>query len=111
RTGLPAEQIRQLARDLAAARTAAVYGRIGTCRGRHGTLTVFLLDALNIVTGNFDRPGGSLLGKSLTPPAFNKAADTFGKHLRRHQPGPRIRPARISAASAASPTHSACCPR
>jgi anaerobic selenocysteine-containing dehydrogenase len=60
-----------------------VYGRIGTCRGRHGTLTVFLLDALNIVTGNFDRPGGSLLGKSLTPSAFNKPADTFGKHFGR----------------------------
>jgi anaerobic selenocysteine-containing dehydrogenase len=83
RTGLEADQIRELARELAAARTAAVYGRIGTCRGRHGTLTVFLLDALNIVTGNFDRPGGSLLGKSLTPPAFNKAADTFGKHFGR----------------------------
>lgn len=83
RTGLEADQIRGLARDLATARTAAVYGRIGTCRGRNGTLTVFLLDALNIVTGNFDRPGGSLLGKSLTPPAFNKAADTFGKHFGR----------------------------
>ncbi|CDO90223.1 formate dehydrogenase [Mycobacterium triplex] len=83
RTGIPADQIRQLARDLAIARSAAVYGRIGTCRGRHGTLTVFLLDALNVVTGNFDRPGGSLLGKSLTPPAFNKAADTFGKHFGR----------------------------
>lgn len=83
RTGLRPDQIRQLARDLATAPTAAVYGRIGTCRGRHGTLTVFLLDALNVVTGNFDRPGGSLLGKSLTPPAFNKAADTFGKHFGR----------------------------
>lgn len=83
RTGLGADQIRQLARELATAHTAAVYGRIGTCRGRHGTLTVFLLDALNIVTGNFDRPGGSLIGKSLTPPAFNKAADTFGKHFGR----------------------------
>jgi formate dehydrogenase len=47
RTGVPADTIRQLARDLAAAPSAAVYGRIGTCRGRHGTLTVFLLDALN----------------------------------------------------------------
>lgn len=83
RTGLEADQIQQLARDFATARSAAAYGRLGTCRGRHGTLTVFLLDALNVVTGNFDRPGGSLLGKSLTPPAFNKAADTFGKHFGR----------------------------
>jgi formate dehydrogenase len=83
RTGVPADTIRQLARDLAAAPSAAVYGRIGTCRGRHGTLTVFLLDALNVVTGNFDRPGGALLGKPFTPPAFVKAQDTFGKRFGR----------------------------
>jgi formate dehydrogenase len=83
RTGVPADDIRQLARDLAAAGRAAVYGRIGTCRGRHGTLTVFLLDALNIVTGNFDTPGGALIGKSMTPAAFTKAADTFGKRFGR----------------------------
>lgn len=69
RSGVPAEAIRKLARDLAAAPSAAVYGRIGTCRGRHGTLTVYLLDALNIVTGNFDRPGGSLIGQEFTPGA------------------------------------------
>jgi formate dehydrogenase len=83
RTGVDAEDIRQLARDLAAAPRAAVYGRIGTCRGRHGTLTVFLLDALNIVTGNFDRPGGSIIGKAMTPAAFVKAQDTFGKRFGR----------------------------
>lgn len=83
RSGVPAETIRQIARDLATAPTAAVYGRIGTCRGRHGTLTIYLLDALNIVTGNFDRPGGSLMGKALTPPAFTKPQDTFGEHFGR----------------------------
>jgi formate dehydrogenase len=79
RSGVPAATIRTLARDLAAAPSAAVYGRIGTCRGRNGTLTVYLLDALNIVTGNFDRPGGSLMGQEFTPAAFVKAQDTFGR--------------------------------
>jgi anaerobic selenocysteine-containing dehydrogenase len=79
RTGIPASEIRQLARDLAGAPRAAVYGRIGTCRGRHGTLTVFLLDALNVVTGNFDRPGGAVIGAPVIPPAFVKAQDTFGR--------------------------------
>ena len=36
---------------------AAVYGRTGSCLGRHGTLVSFLLDALNVVTGNLDRRG------------------------------------------------------
>jgi formate dehydrogenase len=86
RTGIPAGQIRSLARDLAAADGAAVYGRTGSCLGRFGTLVAFLLDAVNVVSGNLDRPGGSVFGD----PAFGLAelaesidADTYGaKHSR-----------------------------
>ena len=62
RTGIPADTITQLARDLATAPGAAVYGRTGSCLGRHGTLVSFLLDALNVVTGNLDREGGAIFG-------------------------------------------------
>ncbi|WIM98539.1 molybdopterin oxidoreductase family protein [Actinoplanes oblitus] len=55
---VPAERIRGLARELAAAPTAAVYGRIGTCTVEFGTLTSWLVDVLNVLTGNLDRPGG-----------------------------------------------------
>jgi formate dehydrogenase len=61
-TGLAAGEVRALARDLAAADGAAVYGRTGSCLGRHGTLVSFLLDALNVVTGNLDRRGGAIFG-------------------------------------------------
>ncbi|GLX19357.1 molybdopterin oxidoreductase family protein [Streptomyces lavendulae] len=57
---LPADRIRALARELAAAPTAAVYGRIGSCTVEHGTLASWLVDVLNILTGNLDRPGGAL---------------------------------------------------
>ena len=63
-TGVPAERVRALAREVAAARGAAIYGRTGSCLGRHGTLTAFLLDALAAVTGNLDRPGGLVFGRS-----------------------------------------------
>ncbi|MBO3743335.1 molybdopterin oxidoreductase family protein [Actinoplanes flavus] len=56
--GIPAERIRGLARELAAAPTAAVYGRIGTCTVEFGTVTSWLIDVVNILTGNLDRPGG-----------------------------------------------------
>ena len=59
---MPADSVRNLARDLAAADRAAVYGRTGSCLGRNGTLVSFLLDALNIVTGNLDREGGAMFG-------------------------------------------------
>ncbi|MFG2443761.1 molybdopterin-dependent oxidoreductase [Nocardia fluminea] len=60
RTGIPADTIRALARDLAAAPTAAVYARIGTCTAEFGTLTQWLVDALNTLTGNLDSPGGAM---------------------------------------------------
>jgi anaerobic selenocysteine-containing dehydrogenase len=62
RTGIPAGAVRALARALATADSAAVYGRTGSCLGRHGTLVSFLLDALNVVTGNLDRVGGAIFG-------------------------------------------------
>jgi len=55
---VPAERIRGLARELAAAPTAAVYGRIGTCTVEFGTLASWLVDVVNVLTGNLDRPGG-----------------------------------------------------
>ncbi|MFI8363736.1 molybdopterin-dependent oxidoreductase [Streptomyces sp. NPDC085612] len=63
---LPADEIRTLARELAAAPTAAVYGRIGSCTVEHGTLASWLVDVLNILTGNLDRPGGALFPLSAT---------------------------------------------
>jgi anaerobic selenocysteine-containing dehydrogenase len=58
--GIDAETIRRLARDLAAAPRAAVYGRIGTCTQEFGTLTSWLIDVLNVLTGNLDREGGAM---------------------------------------------------
>ncbi|HEX8208478.1 MAG TPA: molybdopterin-dependent oxidoreductase [Solirubrobacteraceae bacterium] len=59
-TGIPAEEIRRLARELAAAERAAVYGRIGTTTQAFGTTASWLVDVLNAVTGNLDRPGGAM---------------------------------------------------
>ena len=56
--GIEATQIRRLARELAAAETAAVYGRIGTTLQAFGTAASWLVDVLNVLTGNLDRPGG-----------------------------------------------------
>ena len=68
--------VRELARDLAGAERAAVYGRTGSCLGRNGTLVAFLLDALNVVTGNLDREGGAMFGDP--PIDFSRIADLAG---------------------------------
>ena len=57
---MPADDIRTLAREIAAAPSAAVYGRIGTCTVEFGTLASWLVDVINILTGNLDRPGGAM---------------------------------------------------
>ncbi|MBW3664217.1 MAG: molybdopterin-dependent oxidoreductase [Actinobacteria bacterium] len=59
-TGVEADTIRRLTRELAAADRAAVYGRMGTTTVAFGTATSWLVDVLNILTGNLDRPGGAM---------------------------------------------------
>ena len=62
-TGIAADRIRTLARELAAAPTAAVYGRIGTTTQAFGTTASWLVDVINVLTGNLDRPGGAMWSK------------------------------------------------
>jgi anaerobic selenocysteine-containing dehydrogenase len=62
--GIPADDIRRVARELAGAESACVYGRIGTCTQEFGTLASWLVDVLNTITGNLDRPGGVMFPKA-----------------------------------------------
>jgi hypothetical protein len=83
-TGLAAGAIRRLARDLAAAPSAAVYGRLGTCAVRFGTLTSWLVDVVNTLTGNLDRPGGVMFalaaaGQSNSSPATPARTPRLGR--------------------------------
>ncbi|MEU0027632.1 molybdopterin oxidoreductase family protein [Streptomyces sp. NPDC006335] len=78
-----ADTIRTLARELAAAPTAAVYGRIGSCTVPHGTLASWLVDVLNILTGNLDRPGGALFPQAATDRTPRPAGPSHGFALGR----------------------------
>src|SRR3954468_13451505 len=59
-TGLDADVIRRVARDFATAPSAVAYGRIGTTTQAFGITASWLIDVLNVVTGNLDRPGGAM---------------------------------------------------
>ena len=59
-TGIDADQIRLLAREFACAEAAVCYGRIGVSTQEFGGVCQWLIYVLNIVTGNFDRPGGAM---------------------------------------------------
>ncbi|MBJ7398995.1 MAG: molybdopterin-dependent oxidoreductase [Mycolicibacterium sp.] len=59
-TGISAERIRELARQLAGTEKAVVYGRIGLCNQEFGSLASWLVDVVNILTGHLDTPGGAM---------------------------------------------------
>ena len=71
-TGIAAERIRALARAFAGAERAVCYGRIGTCTQEFGTLASWLVDVLNVLTGNLDRPGGALFPRPAHAPANDR---------------------------------------
>lgn len=94
--GVDADTIRRLAREIAAAPTAAVYGRIGTCNQEFGTLASWLVDVVNILTANFDTPGGLMFGNpvawgvnSLPLPDFADGV-TFGRWKTRVRGAPEV---------------------
>ena len=94
--GIPAEKIREIARGLADAPSGSVYGRIGTCNQEFGTLASWLVDVVNVLTGNLDREGGSMFSNpiawslvSLTPPDFAEGF-TFGRWKSRVRGAPEV---------------------
>ena len=59
-TGMAANDIRTVAREFAASSSAVCYGRLGVSTHAFGSLCQWLVNVLNIITGNFDRPGGAM---------------------------------------------------
>ncbi len=72
-SGMPASSIRDLARDLATSPTAAVHARMGASTQAFGVLAQWATQCINILTGNLDRPGGTMF---TTP-----AVDIVGRGL------------------------------
>ncbi|MFS8067841.1 MAG: molybdopterin-dependent oxidoreductase, partial [Byssovorax sp.] len=78
-TGLPAEEIARLAREFAGAAAAVCYGRVGVSTQEFGGLACWLVNVINVVTGNLDRAGGSMFTRP--------AADLVGVATRMGQRG------------------------
>ncbi len=59
-TGISAKEIKTIARTFAKAKTAACYGRMGVSVQEFGGICQWLINVLNIITGNLDIEGGVL---------------------------------------------------
>jgi anaerobic selenocysteine-containing dehydrogenase len=79
---VPAEEIRRMARELAAAPRAVVYARIGTCTQEFGTLASWLVDVLNALTGNLDSEGGAMFPLAAAGQSNSRGAPGSGRGVR-----------------------------
>jgi anaerobic selenocysteine-containing dehydrogenase len=86
--GVGEATVQRLARGFSDAGRAVAYGRVGVCQQRTGSLTHWLINVLNAVTGNLDVPGGAMFAD----PAFDVGAILrrarplgFGDHGRHRQ--------------------------
>jgi anaerobic selenocysteine-containing dehydrogenase len=64
-TGISAAVVHRLAEQLTAANSAVCYGRVGTSTQLFGALCAWLINLINVVTGNFDSPGGAMFTNPL----------------------------------------------
>ena len=79
-TGIDSVTIENIATEFAAAKRGVVYGRMGVSTQPHGGLCHWIINSINLVTGNLDRSGGqmfakpavSLVGKSGTTHEFGR---------------------------------------
>jgi len=96
RCGVDAATIRRLARELAAAPRAAVYGRLGTCTQSYGSLCSWLVDVLNALTGHLDEPGGAMFAHAAAFAENTAGAPgrgrgvTTGRHRSRVSAAPEV---------------------
>jgi anaerobic selenocysteine-containing dehydrogenase len=91
RCGVPAADIRRLTREFAAAPSACLYARIGTCTQEFGTIASWLPDVIHVLTGNLDRPGGAMFTKPAHGPANTKGTPGKGRGIRVGRHRSRVR--------------------
>ena len=93
-TGVDAETVRRLARELAQTPRAVLYGRVGVCTQEFGGLSAWLLLAINAITGHLDEPGGSMFTTPAADPLpmmkLLGAGGSRGKHRSRVRGRPEV---------------------
>ncbi|MBK7952210.1 MAG: molybdopterin-dependent oxidoreductase [Deltaproteobacteria bacterium] len=81
--GIDPATTRRIARALARAAAAAVYGRIGNHTVEFGTATAWMAAVLNVLTGNFDRPGGVMTSSPVAARIDDRAPGGRGYRIGR----------------------------
>ena len=89
--GIDAATIRRIAHELCDASRAAVYGRIGTTTVSFGTTASWLVDVLNVVTGNLDKEGGAMFPLPVAASPTTRGKKGIGKGFKTGRGKTRVR--------------------
>ena len=82
-TGIAADDTRRIAHEFAAAGAAICYGRLGVSVQAYGALNQWLIQIINIATGNLDREGGSLFALPAVDTVPTSSPGGFDRHRSR----------------------------
>ncbi|MFI6673430.1 molybdopterin-dependent oxidoreductase [Kribbella sp. NPDC050470] len=77
-TGIEANVIRRIAHEFATADRAACYGRVGVSTQQFGAVCQWAIQVLNIITGNLDRPGGTMFPRPAVNPLLGLGRGHMG---------------------------------
>ncbi|KPF71507.1 oxidoreductase [alpha proteobacterium AAP81b] len=90
RCGIAEADIRALAASLAGPEPAVVYGRIGVSTAEFATLNHWLINLLNIATGNLDRIGGAMFSSPAADLVAQSGAGSRGRFASRVSGHPEL---------------------
>ena len=82
-TGISASEIVRIAHELAAAEAGICYGRMGVSTQAYGTLCQWAIQVINVLTGNLDKPGGSLFTQPAMDQVVNSSPGGFARFTSR----------------------------
>ena len=88
--GIDEAAIRALATELGSGEPAIVYGRIGVSTASFGTLNHWLINLINIATGNLDRVGGAMFSTPAVDIVGQTGSGTRGRFHSRVSGHPEV---------------------
>ncbi|MCA3255132.1 MAG: molybdopterin oxidoreductase family protein [Alphaproteobacteria bacterium] len=89
-SGIAADTIRGLAAELGSGAPAIVYGRMGVSVAAFGSLNQWLIQLLNIATGNLDREGGAMFSQPAVDIVGGSGPGTYGRFASRVSGHPEV---------------------
>ena len=81
--GIDLDVITEIASELGNGQPAIVYGRMGVSVTKYGTLNHWLIQLLNLATGNVDREGGVMFPEPIIDPVERSGSGSFGRYKTR----------------------------